>query len=71
VYARTGHLRSHSIVNSITVQWYDQRIRIPASTQPATNRSIWLWQAPGLHVRVNQSSLYSPADSFLQRCVCK
>ena len=42
-------------------------------SQPAANRSIWLWRAPGLHVRVNQSSLYSEndvqPDSFLQMCV--
>jgi hypothetical protein len=29
------------------------------NTQPAADRSIWLWRAPGLHVRVNLSSLYS------------
>lgn len=35
------------------------RLERHTCTQPAADRSIWLWRAPGLHVRVNQSSLYS------------
>ena len=40
-----------------------------AYTQPAVNRSIWLWRAPGLHVRVAISPRCT-ADSFWQLAAC-